>query len=308
MNIRTLLTLLPLIIVSGCASSTADAPDNTEEDLKKTAAGVSLSARDNGATFAVEMGKKVVVKLAFGGNSPSALSQWVVTSTSRSLGQPVITVKNSPATDAPATQTLQWKIGGFTQPGDVNKVTLTSTLPSGAKKTFSFTAKVIAARPTAARVGEVCGGTAGVACAADLDCVIRTTRPDGSGICRKTPTGSDVGEICGGIAGFLCKDGLSCKLAGTFPDAAGECVNPGATPGTGTTCGTVVAFRCSEGFACVSAGNVPDADGRCIAQSASSAAGVGETCGGLAAIACQAGLDCNLVAGSQDASGECVTR
>jgi hypothetical protein len=310
MNVRAILLLLPLALVSACASSETPATPagNTEDDLKKTAAGVSLSARDDGATFAIEEGKKIVVKLGFGGHSANPRGQWEVTSTTRSIGQPLITVKNPAATDAPGTQIFQWKVGGFTRAGDVHKVTLTSPSPAGrAAKTFTFTAKVIAARPTGAKAGEMCGGIAGVACAADLDCIIGATHPDASGICRKTPVGSGLGEICGGIAGFLCKDGLECKLLGNFPDASGECVNAGVPrPPSGSMCGGIAGLRCPEGFACALSGNHPDASGDCIAESATSTAGLGEMCGGIAGIRCQRGLDCTLAGNFPDASGECV--
>lgn len=33
-----------------------------------------------------------------------------------------------------------------------------------------------------------------------------------------------LGEFCGGIAGILCADGLTCQYEGTYPDAGGTCV------------------------------------------------------------------------------------
>jgi hypothetical protein len=33
-----------------------------------------------------------------------------------------------------------------------------------------------------------------------------------------------LGQFCGGIAGILCEDGLNCRLDGTYPDAGGTCV------------------------------------------------------------------------------------
>ncbi len=43
------------------------------------------------------------------------------------------------------------------------------------------------------------------------------------------------GELCGGIAGILCAAGLECQLAGDYPDAAGACIVPGGSGGDATT-------------------------------------------------------------------------
>ncbi|MDB4937161.1 MAG: Kazal-type serine protease inhibitor domain protein [Labilithrix sp.] len=110
--------------------------------------------------------------------------------------------------------------------------------------------------------GKMCGGIAGLRCAAGLTCSYVGSYPDAAGTCVAPKPGEE-GAQCGGIAALKCNPGLTCKIAGTqssgpppgtmgmpaldaghggpppgavglpFPDASGTCVkSSGPPPGT----------------------------------------------------------------------------
>ena len=226
MNLRIALLAIPALLLVACAAETNDNADQAEaEDLTKSATGVSLESSDNGAMFVVEEGKNVVVTLSYGGFVASPYGKYDVTSTDKSMGYPVVTVKTPRIPDAPTTEKLLWKTGVFTHAGETHHVVLTAkSLNGGKAKTFSFTAKIVAKAVTGAKAGQMCGGFAGIACASNLDCVMSgPTHPDQSGTCRARSSGGAIGATCGGIAGLRCEDGLDCELAGHYPDASGTC-------------------------------------------------------------------------------------
>lgn len=45
-----------------------------------------------------------------------------------------------------------------------------------------------------------------------------------AGMESSTRTRAKLGEFCGGIAGILCETGLMCRYDGNYPDAGGVCV------------------------------------------------------------------------------------
>ncbi len=225
MNFRTALLAIPALLLVACAAETNDADQAQEEDLTRSATGVSLESSDNGKTFAVEEGKNVVVNLSYGGFTATPYGKYDVTTTDKSMGYPKVTVKTPRIPDAPTTAKLTWNTGVFTHAGETHHVVLTSkSLNGGKARTFSFTAKIIAKKSTGAKIGQMCGGFGGLPCASNLDCEMSgPMHPDQAGTCRARDDGAAIGGMCGGIAGFRCQDGLDCELSGNHPDASGTC-------------------------------------------------------------------------------------
>ena len=236
MNIRALRFVLPLVTLAGlttlngCAAEvdeeSGEESEQSEDDLTNSSVGVTLDGSDNGATFAVQEGKKVIVNLSYGGFTQTPLGKWEVTSFDKSFGYPKITTKSNPEVpDAPTAQKLVWKLGPLVHAGESHRVTLTAkSLSGGRSKTFSFTAKIVNLR-TGAKEGKMCGGIVGIMCADGLDCKMTSNHPDASGICRKRVVSSGSGQMCGGIMGLLCAEGFHCKFSGArHPDQSGTCV------------------------------------------------------------------------------------
>jgi hypothetical protein len=232
MKLRSALLAVPALLLVACAADSSGDPADPsaapgdEQDITSTATGVSLEASDNGATFAVEEGKKILVQLTYGGFVASPYGAYEVTSTDRSLGYPKITTKTPRIPDAPVTQKLVWQTGGFSHAGETHKVVLTAkSLNGGKARTFAFTAKIVAKASSGAKNGAMCGGIAGLACASGLDCIMSgAEHPDQSGTCRARNVGAAIGAMCGGFAGLRCQDGLECQIGAKHPDAAGSCV------------------------------------------------------------------------------------
>lgn len=236
MNLRALRFALPFAALfaatalAGCATDATEqgdeAVDDTEDNLTSSSVGVTLDGSDNGATFNVLEGKKVIVNLSYGGFTATPHGKWEVTSVDRSFGYPTITTKNNPQVpDAPTAQKLVWKLGPFVHAGETHKVTLTSKPLGGGGRplTFTFTAKIVKL-PTGAAEGKMCGGIAGIMCKDGLDCIITSNHPDAAGTCRKRFVGGGAGEMCGGIAGRRCADGFHCEFTGArHPDQSGTC-------------------------------------------------------------------------------------
>lgn len=227
MNLRTALLAIPALLLVACAAETNDSAEQAQEaDLTKSATGVSLESSDNGKTFAVEEGKKVFLHLSYGGFTATPYGKYDVTSVDKSFGQPKVTVKAPRIPDAPTTETLEWQTGVFSHAGESHHVVLTAKALNGGKaRTFTFTAKIIAAKSTGAKEGQMCGGIAGFACASGLDCDMGSgpMHPDQAGTCRARFNGAALGAMCGGFAGLRCQDGLECEMAGNHPDEAGTC-------------------------------------------------------------------------------------
>lgn len=220
-----LLALPAFLLLGACAVDATDSTDDAEptaEELSRTKTGATLDSSDNGKTFSLEVGKKITVKLSYGGFTAHPYGTYAVT-TKGGLGTPKITTKTPHIPDAPSTETLEWTtlhaaLGTHT-------VVLTAKSLNGEKpRTFTFTVKIIAPKSTGAKEGQMCGGFGGIACADGLDCVIDAPiYPDKAGTCRKAPKGAGLGAMCGGFAGILCQEGLECVGVAHHPDAAGTC-------------------------------------------------------------------------------------
>ena len=102
MNFRTALLAVPALLLVACAAETNDTADQADEqDLTKNATSVSLESSDNGKTFLVEEGKKVIVNLTYGGFVASPYGKYDVTTVDKSFGDAASAMSNSDTCRAP---------------------------------------------------------------------------------------------------------------------------------------------------------------------------------------------------------------
>jgi len=87
---------------------------------------------------------------------------------------------------------------------------------------------------------------------------------------------SKLGEFCGGIAGIACESNLECRLNGTYPDAGGKCYNKSIYKECGTvretSCATKLDPVCGRSGATESLYDYEDYASPCVACSKSSPA------------------------------------
>jgi hypothetical protein len=124
------------------------------------------------------------------------------------------------------------------------------------------------AKPSPGAEGGMCGGLAGIKCAAGLDCQIPNSFPDADGTCVKAaPKPGEEGGMCGGLAGIKCAAGLDCQIPNSFPDADGTCVKAAPKPGEeGGMCGGLANIKCNPGLVCQFSGTCCDLPGVCVQQ------------------------------------------
>jgi inhibitor of cysteine peptidase len=164
MNARIAFPLLVLALAAGsaaCAVSSegtdgANATDDSANELK----GIVLTEADNGHTLTATEGQLVTVKLAA---NPTTGYNWQVASTDRTFGYPTITfAPSSSAVGSGGTTKLVWKTTGGISMVGTHTVHLEYQRPWAETvkpiKTFSFTVKVVAAKPTAVTLFDADNG------------------------------------------------------------------------------------------------------------------------------------------------------
>ncbi len=149
------LLLLAALLAAGstaCAVSSAgsDPEADTDESLEELK-GVVLTDADNGRTVTATEGQSIIVKLAA---NPTTGYSWRVASTDRTFGYPTIVhTPSSTATGSGGTTKLTWKTNGPLSMIGTHTVRLEYQRPWAETvkplKTFSFTVKIVAAKPVA---------------------------------------------------------------------------------------------------------------------------------------------------------------